>query len=67
MTQESKLLSALRGGSVDRLQAEDLGIMNLSATISRRKKRNIKINKAVTIRQNALKTRVIEVSEYFLL
>ena len=67
MTQETTILSALCGGSVDRIQAEELGIMNLSATISRLKKRNIKINKAVKIRQNALKTRVVEVSEYFLL
>ena len=65
--QETKVLSRLCGGSLDRIEAEELGIMNLSATISRLKKRNIKINKAVKIRQNALKTRVIEVSEYFLL
>jgi len=56
----------LSGGSVDRIQLENLGIMNLSSIISRLKKKNIKINKAWKIRPNALKTRVVEVAEYYI-
>ena len=64
--QETIVLSALIGGSVDRIQMENIGILNLSAIISRLKKKNYKINKAWKIRPNALKTRVVEVAEYYI-
>ena len=64
--QQTTILSRLCGGSLDRIEAEELGIMNLSATISKLKQAGIKINKGCKIRQNACKTRVIEVVEYFL-
>ena len=56
----------LSGGSVDRIQLENLGIMNLSSIISRLKKKNFNIKKAWKIRPNALKTRVVEVAEYYI-
>ena len=64
--QESTVLSMLSGGSVDRFEAESIGILELSSIISRLKKKNIKINKAWKIRPNALKTRVVEVAEYYI-
>jgi hypothetical protein len=64
--QQTTVLSMLLGGSVDRIEAENIGIMNLSAIISRLRKKNFTIKKTTKIRPNALKTRVVEVAEYYL-
>ena len=64
--QETKILSMLCGGSIDRIDSENIGILNLSAIISRLKKKNFNIKKAWKIRPNALKTRVVEVAEYYI-
>ena len=64
--QEILVLSMLSGGSIDKIEMEKHGIMNLSSVISRLRKKNHHIKKAYKIRPNSDKTRIVEVAEYYL-
>ena len=64
--QETTVLNWLRGQSIEKVEAEKIGIMNLPAVISRLRKKNYPIKKAYKARPNSDKTRIVEVAEYYL-
>jgi len=64
MGQLETVKSMLLGGSLDSVEAEKVGVMNLSSFISRLRKSGHNITKAYKCRPNSDKTRIVNVAEY---